>query len=290
MKRTLVIQDACSIHTQAERLVVSNHQADRSVPLSDIASVMIEHPQIRLSSPLLAKCAEHNIAVIACDDKRIPCGVFLPFNTHSVVSRRIQEQIQLPRSVKDALWSKIVLAKITNQSKVLAAHGKADAASRLLDCGMMILPGDRTNIEGIAAREYFTALFGADFSRENGSVINAGLNYGYAVVRATVARTIVAAGLQPALGLHHCNQFNQFNLADDVIEPFRPVVDRVVLTNCLEVVEFNSVVKRELLSVLAEKVRVQGRQYVLPDAIEVMVADLVRCIESKSSKFTKLPS
>lgn len=197
------------------------------VQLEDLAVLVLDSHGITLTKTLLAACCEHKAAVVICGEKHLPTGLLLPIEGHHRHSLILRKQVHVTDDLKRKVWQSIVQAKIENQSRVLKALvGKDTQVGRLAP---FVRPGDPDNVEAKAAARYFECLFDEQFIRareEHG--VNAMLNYGYALMRATVARSICITGMHPALGVHHRNQFNAYALADDLMEPLRPFVDAVV--------------------------------------------------------------
>ncbi len=198
-----------------------------SFPLEDISTIMLESRQISLSSSVLSRFAKEGILVYLCDEKHLPCGVVTGYNSHSRKLKILQSQIDLKQPLKKRLWQDIVTSKITNQANVLKLLN-LEGYSEIMAVSRKVKLNDEDNMEAVAASRYFKYLFGNGFFRDDDNLINARLNYGYAIVRGMVCRCLVAYGFEPALGIHHKNQLNPFNLADDVMEVFRPVVDLCV--------------------------------------------------------------
>lgn len=200
------------------------------VPFEDIAVIVLNHREINVSHPVLSACAEYGISVFATGDNHQPSGVFLPFLQHSRTTRMLRLQLDISRPLAKQAWASIVRRKIENQSRCLALSG-CKGMDRLDSYARRVRSGDPDNLEGQAAAFYFAQLFGTDFNRAEDRWVNAALNYGYAVLRGAIARGLVAHGLHPTVGLFHDSEQNAFNLADDLIEPFRPVVDLYVRTH-----------------------------------------------------------
>ena len=197
------------------------------VPFEDIAVIVLNHREITLTHPVLSACGEYGISLFATGQTHHPAGVFLPFLTHSRATRWLRLQLDMPRPLAKQTWATIVRRKIANQAACLKLAG-LDGGDRLESYVRRVRSGDSENLEGQAAAFYFTALFGKNFQRGQERWANAALDYGYAVLRGTIARGLVAHGLLPSIGLFHASEQNAFNLADDLIEPFRPLVDLFV--------------------------------------------------------------
>jgi CRISPR-associated protein Cas1 len=196
------------------------------MPLTDIAALIVSHPQVTYTHAVLAGLAEAGAIFVACNPKHMPAAMLLPLETHSTQTERFAQQAALSQPARKQIWQQIVRAKILAQARLLVDRTASD--SGLLPMASRVRSGDPGNLESQAARIYWPALFG-DFHRDpEGEGLNACLNYGYSVLRAVVARALCGAGLHPSLGVHHHNRYDAFCLADDLMEPFRPLVDRVV--------------------------------------------------------------
>ena len=209
-------------------LVVTNSQKELGkVPLSDIAVVVFSGGGSTVSTKLLSALADLRICAIFCSENQMPNSMLLPYDTHHLHRTRLEAQIQASEPIRKRLWQQIVLAKIQNQRAVLSICTKEDPFITVLQ--NRVTSGDTENIEAHVARRYWSALFGDSFTRDQSMMgINTLLNYGYAILRGATARAIVSTGLYPAIGIHHSNQGNSFVLADDLMEPFRPLVDKAV--------------------------------------------------------------
>ena len=224
--RSVVISRPARLRREQFRLAIEQ-ELTAFVPFEDIAVIVLNHREITLTHPVLSACGEYGISLFATGDTHHPSGVFLPFLQHSRATRWMRLQLSLPRPVAKQTWATIVRRKIANQSACLRLS-RRDGSDRLDSYARRVRSGDVGNLEGQAAAFYFTQLFGKHFHREQPRFTNAALDYGYAVLRGTIARGLVAHGLLPSLGLFHASEQNAFNLADDIIEPFRPLVDLFV--------------------------------------------------------------
>lgn len=224
--RSVVISRPAKLRREQFRLAIEQEQT-AFVPFEDIAVIMLNHREISLTHPVLSACGEYGISLFATGDTHHPTGVFLPFLPHSRATRWLRLQLDLPRPVAKQAWATIVRKKIENQAHCLRLAG-CEGVSRLESYSRRVRSGDSENLEGQAAAFYFSQLFDKNFRRHQENFANAALDYGYAVLRGAIARGLVAHGLMPSIGLHHASEQNAFNLADDIIEPFRPVVDLFV--------------------------------------------------------------
>lgn len=255
--------------------------ADKSVdyPLEDVNSVMIDNPNTVISFSTLSKLAEFGILAYVCDEKHLPNGVLLPFYNHYQTLTIYNYQIDMPKPLQKNLWQTIVKNKISNQNEVLNLIGCRD---KLKPLSSTVLSGDSSNNEAKASAIYFKSLFGKNFTRKNELLsINSMLNYGYAVVRGCVARSVVTHGLLPFLGIFHHNQFNQFNLADDLMEIFRPLVDLFVKCELKDKLELTPAVKFSLCDLINYDININGQKQTLNNAVDMFVESFAKSVMSK---------
>ncbi len=250
------------------------------VPVEDIAVLVLDGPELFLSHQIISFCADHGVAVITSDPKHMPNGLLLPLASHSLHSATLRNQIEASVPAQKRAWQAIVKAKIRAQADALQYTGCDDSILRKLI--PFVRSGDPDNVEATAASRYFSTLFGEAFVRNRDQPgTNACLNYGYSIIRSTVARSLVGAGLHPALGIFHRNQYNPFCLADDAMEPLRPMVDTLVwrMAGMGEVEnELQPAMKRRLVSVIGGFVRLDGLRYPLVVGLERFAAGLRRAI------------
>lgn len=217
------------LSVQTENLVIQReNQPSTMLPLNEVAAVILSHPQIMASHAALAGLASRGAMVVVSDQRHMPAAMLLPLETNVLQAERFLRQAQASLPTQKRLWKQIVRAKVREQGRLLDRLEAQDHG--LLALCSSVRAGDAANIEAQASRRYWPALFGGNFKRERDAADqNRLLNYGYAVLRAIVARAICGAGLHPGLGLHHHNRYNPFCLADDLMEPFRPLVDASVV-------------------------------------------------------------
>ena len=226
MYRIIYIKESEKLSLKLDSLVVENNNDEYKIPLEDIDTLMLENNKCLLTSKLMCKLMEYKVNFIVCNDKMMPTGMMMPYQQHSSGTRIILNQIKWDDNLKNFIWDMIVEKKIANQRKLLELFNKdINTINKLKEYENLIDNGDESNREGHAAKIYFKALFGKDFTRFNEDALNSALNYGYTILRTNICRVIVAAGLIPNIGIHHKNEFNNYNLADDLIEVFRPIVD-----------------------------------------------------------------
>lgn len=258
-----------------------------TVPLSDLAALIVSHPQVSYTHAVLSGLAAAGATFIACDEKHLPAAMLLPLVGHSTQTERFAAQAQLSTPQRKRLWQQIVRAKIRSQARLLEERTGDDGGLGLL--ATQVRSGDAGNLESQAARIYWRALFG-DFRRDpEGDGLNACLNYGYALVRAVVARALCGAGLHPSFGVHHHNRYDAFCLADDLMEPFRPLVDRVVARLQDErgsEVALDRDAKRALLTGVLSRYTAEGESRTLFDWAARSASALAAVIEGRAKKFT----
>jgi CRISPR-associated protein Cas1 len=272
-------------------MIVGRDDGDIRLPIEDVAWLVIDTPQVTLSTALISACMDAGMVVITTDRTHTPSGLILPFHRHHRQAEIAALQIAISAPLKKRLWQTIIHTKIANQAAVLADCGQN--ASALLAMSRLVGSGDPDNTEARAARAYWPRLF-IDFVREDASdKRNALLNYGYAVVRSAVARALVAAGLLPAFGVNHASVTNAFNLADDLVEPFRPFVDRLVwrLTEAGRTRTGETTVeeRRALASLPVDETQVADETVTLLVATERAAESLVRAMEGNSAALLLLP-
>jgi CRISPR-associated protein Cas1 len=286
--RSVVISRPAKLRREQFRLAIEQEQT-AFVPFEDIAVILLNHREITLTHPVLSACGEYGISLFATGDTHHPNGVFLPFLPHSRATRWLRLQLDLPRPVAKQSWAAIVRKKIANQAACLRLAGR-EGADRLDSYARRVRSGDSENLEGRAAAFYFSQLFDKNFHRNLASLTNAALDYGYAVFRGTIARGLVAHGLMPSLGLFHASEQNAFNLADDVIEPFRPLVDLFASTLFISSnEELRPEDKTALVGLLNVDVDMPRGTMSVLSAIEHTVESLARVYDGGSETLLELP-
>lgn len=261
----------------------------KRVPIEDIGVMILDHKQITITQGAMGALLDNNVAVITCDDHRMPSGLMLPLAGNTTQSERFRHQIEASLPLKKQLWQQTIQAKILNQSTVLYRQ-------RDLECGNMeawakqVKSGDVDNLEGRAAAFYWQNLFGniKGFHRDReGIPPNNLLNYGYAILRAVVARSLVASGLLPTMGIHHHNRYNAYCLADDIMEPYRPYVDQLVaeiVDSGVDISKLTNEIKSKLLSIPILDVVINGRRSPLMIGVGMTTASLYKCYSGEIRK------
>ena len=249
---------------------------------------MIENLQCSISGHALSLLAKSKIVAFICDDVHIPVGVLNSFQSHSTQLNRINEQYALSQPFKNRIWQKIVKQKIINQAKVLELNNNL-ISNTLRILVNRVESGDKTNVEGYASRIYFQNLFGSTFNRKQKCIENACLNYGYTILRGFVARSLVAYGFIPSVGIHHKNEFNNYNLADDFIESFRPIIDLWVSKNINSQSTFSKKKKYGIMDIVNYNILMKGKKYSVSTAIDMMISSYVKSISTKNIDDLELP-
>lgn len=303
IKRTLYFGNPAYLCVRLEQLEVRLPEVEKNetlpesfkqssvkrIPIEDIGVMVLDHKQITITQGTLSALLNNNVAVITCDEHRMPSGLMLPLSGNTTQSERFRHQIEASLPLKKQLWQQTIQAKILNQSAVLYRQ-------RGLECGNMeawakqVKSGDADNLEGRAAAFYWQTLFGdiKGFHRDREGVPpNNLLNYGYAILRAVVARSLVGSGLLPTLGIHHHNRYNAYCLADDIMEPYRPYVDNLVaeiIDSGIDISTLSKEIKSKLLSIPVLDVVINGRRSPLMIGVGMTTASLYKCYSGEIRK------
>ena len=264
-------------------------EAHATIPIEDIGVVVLDHQQITITQGLLESLLENNCAVITCDKQRLPVGLMLPLCGNSTQTERFRYQLQASLPLQKQLWQQTIIAKIENQAAVLRDVRGLNVVN-MQRWAMDVRSGDAMNLEARAAAYYWKEAFLMieDFKRDREGVApNNMLNYGYAILRAVVARALVGSGLLPTWGMHHRNKYNAYCLADDVMEPYRPYVDRLVMSlydkyGAIEILDKQH--KAELLSVPTLDVTINGKRSPLMVAVGLTTSSLQKCYAGEARK------
>ena len=281
--RTIVISKRAKLDLQLGYMVVRSEEVTKIV-LSEISTILIESTAVSLTTGLLAELSKRKIKVIFCDEKRNPSSELVSYNGSHDTSNKVRKQIAWKQKTKEAVWTEIVTEKIRKQKEILEILGKEE--SEILSSYIKeITWNDGTNREGHAAKVYFNALFGLDFTRTEDNYINAGLNYGYSIILSAFTREIVANGYITQLGLFHDNMFNQFNLASDLMEPFRVLIDQKILQ--MKLIDFEHNEKMQLVDVLNQEVLIDGKKQYVNNAIKIYCKSVFDALNDDDSSLMR---
>lgn len=263
--RTVVISSNAKLDYQIGYMVVRGEKTTK-IHLNEIGMLIVESTAVSMTSYLLSELMKNKIKVVFCDEKRNPCSELVSYYGSHDTSSKIRKQIEWTKDDKDHIWTEIVSEKIKQQALMLQRYQKEEA-NMLFEYMEEVEFGDITNREGHAAKVYFNTLFGKKFTRTDENPINAALNYGYGIILSIFNREIVSSGYLTQIGLFHDNMFNQFNLSSDLMEPFRPLVDQLVVE--LKTEKFETEEKRKMLELLNKEVEICGKMEVVTNAIKI---------------------
>lgn len=291
IKRTLYFGNRAYLSLKDNQLVVKKNDEDpKTVPVEDVGYIVLDSPQVTLSCALLSFLMENNCAVICCDGRHLPSGLFLPLSGNSLQNERFRAQVEASLPLKKQLWQQTVQQKILNQASVLELF-RRDSVKTMLGFAGSVRSGDADNREAVAAACYWKSLFPEieNFTRDRyGVPPNNAFNYGYAILRAVVARSLVSSGLLPTLGIHHANRYNAYCLADDIMEPYRPIVDKLIVEKLQDAGEIPEELSKEfkvaLLQIPVLDTRIDGKRSPLMNAVSQTTTSLCRCFLGETRK------
>lgn len=276
--RTVVVKTHSKLSYKNNHLVFKDAYQTELIHLSEIDILLLETTDIVLSTMLIKRLVDENILVIFCDDKRYPTAYLMPYYARHDSSLQLSKQIAWPDEIKAEVWTNIIAQKIINQSMYLGECGFLEKSQSIIDLYHSLELFDPSNREGHAARIYFNTLFGNDFNRDQDNEINIALNYGYTLILTMFAREIVVSGCMTQFGLKHANQFNQFNFASDIMEPFRPIIDRIVYENRNS--PFTKI-KRELLTIFLDTFIYDGKEMYLSNIVSDYTKKVVKALNNE---------
>ena len=285
LKKTILVERKTKINCKHLQLKLSNEDREASIPIEDIGFIVIDNPEVYISMTAINLMVDNNCAVIICNTSHLPNGMFLNLNSHHIQQEIFKQQINASKPLKKQLWQQTVREKITNQGLLLKEITKKKNNFEFL--AEKTNSGDSTNMEAVAASFYWKSFFEMDFKRERfGNYPNNFLNYGYAILRAATARALSGSGLLNTLGIHHKSKYNAFALADDIMEPFRPIIDESVhfIMQNYEEEELNTVIKSELLEILTRTVYFKDEKSPLMVALQKTASSLQQCYTGKRKK------
>ena len=300
IKKTILLENKATVTARNLQLVIKSEIRESTIPIEDIGFLVLDNPEIYLSIPAMNLLIENNTSVIVCNTNHLPNGMFLNLNSHHIQQEIFRNQIEASVPLKKQLWQHTIFEKITNQGILLE---KITSEKNTFDfLASKVLSGDTTNMEGVAASQYWKSFFDSSdnkqtmqtkFKRERfGEYPNNFLNYGYAILRAATARALSGSGLLNTLGIHHKSKYNAFALADDIMEPFRPIVDEKVfeIMQNYDEQELNTVLKSELLQILTRTVYFKEEKSPLMVALQKTASSLQQCYtgDRKKIKYPKL--
>ncbi|GKQ42138.1 CRISPR-associated endonuclease Cas1 [Companilactobacillus sp. RD055328] len=275
----MIINTHSKLSYQNNHLIFRDAYTTERIHLSEIDMVILETTDIAITTMLIKRLIDEKIVVIFCDDKRLPTAKLMPYYSRHDSSLQLGKQVNWEGNKKLAVWLNIIHQKILNQATHLLIQDKKDKFDRLIELNETLSEWDEHNIEAHAARIYFNSLFGNDFSRQDNNDINAGLDYGYTLLMSMFAREIVASGCMTQFGLKHSNQYNEFNLASDFMEPFRPLIDAIVYEN--SDTDFKNV-KLSLLQIFDTQYKYNGKDMFLNNIISDYTKNMVSVLNNET--------
>lgn len=291
LKRTILIENKATLTSKDLQLVVKTELRESTIPIEDIGFLVIDNSETYLSINAMNQLVENNVAVIICGKNHLPNGMFLNLNSHHIQQEIFKKQLEASVPLKKQLWQHTIIEKINNQGLLLTKM--TGEVNPLESYSGKVLSGDTSNMEGAAAAYYWKTFFEFNFKRERfGDYPNNFLNYGYAILRAATARALSGSGLLNTLGIHHKSKYNSFALADDIMEPFRPIVDERVaeIMQEFEEQELTTPIKAELLKILTRTVFFKDEKSTLMVALQKTASSLQQCFygDRKKIKYPKL--
>ncbi len=292
MWRSVIIHNGERLATRQEWLVLEFADGSKKeLPLEDLYCIVIDNPELSITMPFLSKLAQYQIHLITTNEKHLPISETFPINAHYKCYKVIKQQIEMTKEFKGEIWERITRIKINNQATVLENnYADKTVVTRMRELAMETVPHDLGNREGIAAKMFFRNLYGSEFVRFSDDKINVAMNYGYAIMRSCVAKTLISYGFNCAIGVHHISETNEFNLADDFMEPTRALVDAWVVQN-IDLLEegLNKTSKACLVDLINTIVRFDGSLVKLRYALDMMVRSMVTSIETNNTNRFLLP-
>lgn len=275
--RTVIVNTHSKLSYKNNHLIFKDATRTEMIHLSEVDILLLETTDIVLSTMLIKRLVDENILVIFCDDKRLPTAHLMPYYARHDSSLQLSRQIDWEEAVKAEVWTHIISQKILNQSIYLSACGFIEKSQSVMNLYHGLELFDPSNREGHSARIYFNTLFGNDFNRELDNNINASLDYGYTLLLSMFAREVVLSGCMTQLGLKHANQFNQFNLASDIMEPFRPIIDQIVYEN-----RNHSFVKikRELFTIFSDTFQYNNKEMYLTNIVSDYTKKVIKALNN----------
>ncbi|MDR0199752.1 MAG: type II CRISPR-associated endonuclease Cas1 [Streptococcaceae bacterium] len=279
--RTVTVNTHCKLSYKNNHLIFKSAEHTESIHIPEVDVLILETTDIALTTMLMAKLIEENVLVIFCDEKHLPSSMVTPFYARHDSSLQLAKQIAWDEEKKASVWTEIIRQKIANQQRFLEFQHFEKQAGQVEEMLSGLELFDPSNREGHAARTYFGALFGTKFSREQENSINAGLDYGYTLLMSVFAREIVKCGCMTQLGLKHVNQFNEFNLASDLMEPFRPLVDTIVYREKQNSFDY---IKRYLFEIFEKTYSYRGQEMYLTNIAQDYVKRVIDCLHGEKKE------
>ncbi|MGF0108927.1 type II CRISPR-associated endonuclease Cas1 [Clostridium sp. SGI.024] len=285
--RSIIISNPASLSLKNNNLIITNED-NFQIPVEDISVLLIESSAVKLTAKLISKLSQYSVATIICDDKHLPSSIVLPLNIHYRSYKVLKNQLSQSAAFSKRIWQSIIKQKLKNQGLCLEISNN-DGYKFLYKLSEDVESGDKGNREAIGAKYYFKVLFGKKFNRNEINGINSALNYGYTIVRSAVARSLAMYGFNTTLGVFHSNELNSYNLADDFMEPFRPIVDLWVYKNINIDDELTKENRIALVDLINCDCIIDNKNHSILNAIDKMVASYTTACSKKDYRLIKLP-
>ena len=292
MWRSVIIYNGERVNVKDEWLIITFEDGtNKRIPLEDLYCIVLDNRNLNISVPTLSALAKYRVHLITTDEHHLPVSQTFPLNTNYHCYRVLKKQLEMTKEFKGYVWQRIARAKIINQSICLENEwAELEVINRIREMADEVVPHDTGNREGIAAKLYFKNLFGSEFVRFSDDDINSIMNYGYAIMRSGVAKSLVAHGFNCVLGVHHVSEINEFNLADDFMEPLRPVIDEWIVNHPDALGEgLSKYVKGELVNLVNSEILFDGKQMKIRYAIDSMARSFVTAVETNNPERLILP-
>ena len=290
--RIILITKACKLSILNNQLVYKQeNEEELQVPLEDISAIVFDTKQINITGYLLSQIAENKISILTTNDSHIPNGIFLPYISYYKNSDTVYLQQQWSEPFKKKLWQKIIIQKIINQALSIK-DTNLETYKYILNLSNKVLSGDTKNIEALSASEYFRVFYN-NFKRHSKTKINSALNYSYSIIRSLLAKNISAIGFIPCFGIHHCNKLNSFNLVDDMIEPFRPIIDyniKQIYKNDYSDTELTTKEKAKLIEIMFYEISYNNENYNIMYTTQLVAENLLNITKTNNPKNIILPT
>lgn len=288
--RIVYIEESESVSSYLDNVKIKRASDEILIPYKDIHTLLIDNYKTNLTTNFLIKCAENKINLIICGLEHLPIAHVMPISGNAQLPIILKKQIEWKEKTKQILHKVIIKGKINNQQQVLIKHTKDnEVIKKLQQFADEVLDGDTTNREGLAAKMYFRELFGKDFIRFSDDVINYALNYGYTIMRTQISKVLISKGLNPSLGIFHRGITNEFNLSDDIIEVFRPIVDDYVYQNMMNKGIFTRNDRMELIKLTTKNMKYKNQNNTFLNVINAYVSDIIDKIESELVEEVEIP-
>ncbi len=279
--RIIYIEEAMNVRLYLDNIKIEKETNEVTIPLSDIHSLIIDNQKVTMTVPLISKCAEYNINLIICSIEHMPKALIQPYVGNYQSPLVLKKQIEWDQNTKKVLHKLIIKNKINNQIDLLKhLNLDIDVIQKLIQFSSEVLEGDPLNREGLASKMYFRTLFGKTFKRFEEDVMNFGLNYGYSILRSQISKTLIAKGLTPCLGIFHIGYNNPFNLADDLIEVYRPLVDYYVYNNLRDALIFKKDHRIDLIKLTTSDVIIQRNKQTLLNSLNIFLNKIMDVFET----------